>query len=215
MEKKVFNLLILDESGSMCSIEHATVSGLNETIQSIKHAQELYPEQKHFVSLMSFNSEGQKYHYDRTPVSEISLFDGKDYQPSSCTPLYDAIGSGIARLRRFVEDDDQVLVTIITDGLENASSEYDFKAVTSLMDKMKSMGWMITYIGANQDAIKTAHDLHIDNGLEYDATPEGVMAMMATERKSRGAFYTCMSECASTEEVKKKMKGFNFFQHDK
>jgi hypothetical protein len=80
---------------------------------------------------------------------------------------------------------------------------------------MKSMGWMITYIGANQDAIKTAHDLHIDNGLEYDATPEGVMAMMATERKSRGAFYTCMSECASTEEVKKKMKGFHFFQHDK
>ena len=40
MTKKVFNLIILDESGSMSSIEQATVSGLNETIQSIKNAQE-------------------------------------------------------------------------------------------------------------------------------------------------------------------------------
>lgn len=89
MVKKVFNLLILDESGSMSSIEHATVSGLNETIQSMKHAQEKYPEQEHFVSLMSFNSEGRKYHYDCTPANDIMLFDGKDYEPDSCTPLYD------------------------------------------------------------------------------------------------------------------------------
>lgn len=77
MKKKVFNLLILDESGSMCSIEKATVSGLNETIQSIRNAQKKHPEQEHFVSLMSFNSEGRKYHYERTPAEEISSFDGK------------------------------------------------------------------------------------------------------------------------------------------
>src|SRR5574344_494465 len=202
MVKKVFNLLILDESGSMSSIEQATVSGLNETIQSMKHAQEKYPEQEHFVSLMSFNSEGRKYHYDCTPANDITLFDGKDYEPDSCTPLYDAIGSGIAKLRRQVTDDDQVLVTIITDGLENDSHEYDFKAVTSLMDKMKSRGWVITYMGANQDAIKVAHDLHIDNGLEYDATPEGVRAMMEMDRKSRGALYDCVEACASRMMVK-------------
>jgi len=202
MKKKVFNLIILDASGSMCSIEKATVSGLNETIQSIKHAQTEHPEQEHFVTLMSFNSNGQVYHLDRKPANDIELFDGKDYDPNSCTPLYDAIGSGIALLRRFVEDDDQALVTIITDGLENASHEYDYKAVTALMDKMKSRGWMIIYIGANQDAIKTAHDLHIDNGLEYDATPEGVKAMMDLECKSRQRFYNRIAKCADEKSSK-------------
>lgn len=210
--KKVFNLIILDESGSMSSIEQATISGLNETLQSIKHAQKKYPEQEHFVTLMSFNSEGRKYHYDCIPVSDILLFDGKDYEPDSCTPLYDAIGSGIAKLRRTVTDDDQVLVTIITDGFENDSHEYNYKAVTSLMDKMKSRGWMITYIGANQDAIRTAHELHIDNGLEYDATPEGVKTMMAMERESRNVFYDSVSKCASPMEVKETVNG-NFFNN--
>jgi uncharacterized protein YegL len=210
MTKKVFNLIILDESGSMSSIEQATVSGLNETIQSIKNAQEKHAEQEHFVSLLSFNSEGMKYHYDCTPAKDIDLFDGKDYVPNSCTPLYDAIGCGIAKLRRGVTDDDQVLVTIITDGLENNSHEYDYMAVTSLMDKMKSRGWMITYIGANQDAIKTARELHIDNGLEYDATPAGVKAMMDIECESREEFYDCVAVYGSPLEVKEAVSNSYF-----
>lgn len=215
MKKKVFNLIVLDESGSMCSIEKATVSGLNETIQSIKRAQERHEDQEHYVSLMSFNSEGRKYYYDCTPVGEIKLFDGKDYESDSGTPLYDAIGCGIVKLRRQVIDDDQVLITIITDGLENDSHEYDYKALTSLMDKMKDRGWIITYIGANQDAVKTAHELHIDNGLEYDATPQGVMAMMTMERESRNALYDCVSECASPMMVRKIVGNSYFKKGDK
>lgn len=210
MKKKVFNLIVLDESGSMCSIEKATVSGLNETIQSIKHAQESHPEQEHFVSLLSFNSEGQKYHYDCQPACDIKLFDGKDYEPDSCTPLYDAIGSSISRLRRQVGEDDTVLMTIITDGLENASHEYSYSSITTLMDKMKARGWMITYIGANQDAIKAAHELHIDNGLNFIASPQGVAAMMKMERESRFAFYDCVDEYATPMEARKAV-GNKFF----
>lgn len=210
MKKKVFNLLILDESGSMDMIEGATISGVNETIQSIQLAQNNHPEQEHFVTLMTFNSEGIKYHFDGMSVKEIPSFSSDNYHPNYCTPLYDAIGSGISKFRRQVEDDDQVLITIITDGLENDSHEYDYKTVINLMDKMKRRGWMITYIGANQDAIKTAHDLHIDNGLEYDATPEGVKLMMEMDRKSRNNLYNCIAESKSPEEVQKKVNGKYF-----
>ena len=37
--QKVFNLIILDESGSMEMIEKQAVSGLNETLQTISNAQ--------------------------------------------------------------------------------------------------------------------------------------------------------------------------------
>lgn len=42
---KVYNLIILDKSGSMSSIAKAAISGFNETVGGIRSAQELYREQ--------------------------------------------------------------------------------------------------------------------------------------------------------------------------
>jgi hypothetical protein len=41
MKTRIFNLIILDESGSMSSIEQEAISGVNETIQTIRAAQRL------------------------------------------------------------------------------------------------------------------------------------------------------------------------------
>ena len=38
MKTKVFNLIILDESGSMSYIERQALNGLNETLQTIRRA---------------------------------------------------------------------------------------------------------------------------------------------------------------------------------
>lgn len=38
-KQRVFNLIILDESGSMATIAKQAVSGLNETFQTISNAQ--------------------------------------------------------------------------------------------------------------------------------------------------------------------------------
>ena len=49
--QRIFNLIILDESGSMQTIERQAVSGLNETFQTIINAQKENHEQRHFISL--------------------------------------------------------------------------------------------------------------------------------------------------------------------
>ena len=41
---RVYNLIILDESGSMESIKQPTINGFNELIQSIKHSLKETPE---------------------------------------------------------------------------------------------------------------------------------------------------------------------------
>jgi hypothetical protein len=51
MSQRVYNLIILDESGSMSIIEKQTISGFNETIQTISAAQRKHEGQRHFVSL--------------------------------------------------------------------------------------------------------------------------------------------------------------------
>ena len=51
---KVYNVIILDKSGSMSSIARQAVDGVNETIGSIKSAQEKNPDQEHIVTLVAF-----------------------------------------------------------------------------------------------------------------------------------------------------------------
>ena len=45
MKTRIFNLIILDESGSMQSIKQAAINGMNETVQSIKASQKKHEDQ--------------------------------------------------------------------------------------------------------------------------------------------------------------------------
>ena len=50
----VYNLIILDESGSMHSIYSQALSALNKTLNGIRNTQAEYPHQHHFVSVITF-----------------------------------------------------------------------------------------------------------------------------------------------------------------
>lgn len=59
-KQKIFNLIILDESGSMQSIKQPTIDGFNETVQTIKGIQQQHPEEEHYITLVTFNGLGIK-----------------------------------------------------------------------------------------------------------------------------------------------------------
>ncbi len=124
MKTRIFNLLVLDESGSMGSIEKQAVDSVNETLQSVRSAQEKYPEQEHYVSFVTFNSDGIKTVLDCVEARKVEDITPAQFNPACCTPLYDAIGKSVTELKKNVSEKDKVLVTIITDGYENASMEY-------------------------------------------------------------------------------------------
>ena len=52
--KRVHNLIILDESGSMSGLEKVSVGGVNETIQTIKEAYHANPEQEQLLTMVIF-----------------------------------------------------------------------------------------------------------------------------------------------------------------
>ena len=82
---KVFNLIILDESGSMQSIKQATISGFNEVVQTVKGVERQFPEQEHFISLVTFNGLGNKTLLSNEPVAKLDQIDEKKYQPEFTT----------------------------------------------------------------------------------------------------------------------------------
>lgn len=123
MKTRIFNLIILDESGSMYSIKNLAVTGVNETVQTIKSAQEQYEDQEHLVSLVTFNSKSVKTIWDRQSADSVNEIGDNDYRPNCGTPLYDAMGRALNELRGYVADNDKVLVTVITDGYEGIFSK--------------------------------------------------------------------------------------------
>ena len=121
--KNIINLMILDASGSMESIYNQALSGVNETIQTIRIGQKDHPELQQFLTLASFNS-GKDYlnvKYSASPINEVKELTREDYTTCGCTALYDAMGEMISELKRKITPEDRVLVTVITDGYENSS----------------------------------------------------------------------------------------------
>ena len=202
MKQKIFNLIVLDASGSMYSIRNEAVAGVVETIQTIRTAQDENANQEHLLSLVVFNGKRINTVYDRMPITKVPDFSKKDYLTTDNTPLYDAMGNAITNLQRYIDNDDNVLVTIITDGYENASVEWSHQRVFQLVEDLKKKNWLFTYIGANQDALEVAKSMGINHSMNYMSDAEGTKEMFRKEQFSRKVFYRKLSAGKNFYEAK-------------
>lgn len=130
-----------------------------------------------------------RYIFHDTPVDEVRDMTRADYNPSACTPLYDAIGYTVLQLfRKINRQEAKGNVTIITDGYENASRKWRLPLVQELIATLKSRGWVFSFIGANIDVERTANSLGIDSFMGFEQTQTGMEDMFECERRSRRAF---------------------------
>ena len=193
--KRVFNLIIVDESGSMSVIRKQAFFGMNETLQTVRQMQKKYPEQQQFVTLVTFDSEHTTWHYDNSPVEKTKNLLWKAYNPCAATPLYDAMGKAISKVMAQTADDDNVLVTVITDGEENCSEEWTLKMIRTMIEKLKKQNWTFTLIGTdNLDVETMAQSFAIDEHMKFEQTEEGTEAMFARERRCRERYNCYVAE---------------------
>lgn len=193
--KKVFNLIIVDESGSMSIIEKQALMGLNETLETVKKIQKAHPEMEQRVTLLTFDSTHTRFIYDNVRANDTHTLSRRDYCPGGATPLYDAIGIGISKLNAQTEPADNVLVTIITDGEENCSEEYNLKMVKNLIEKLKKQNWTFTLIGTdNLDVEGMAGSLSIDDHMAFPEDAKGTTEMFMKGNVARCNFNTMLAE---------------------
>ena len=199
--KRVFNMIIVDESGSMCVIKPQALAGINETIDTVKKMQKMHPEMEQRISLLTFDSCHKTFKYDNVRAESAHRLGIKDYNPGGGTPLYDAIGIAISKLNAQTSEHDNVLVTIITDGEENSSMEYNLRMIKTLISKMKKQGWTFTLIGTdNLDVEGMARSMNIDNHLAFTQDAKGTKEMFARESRARMRYNESLSMgCAMPE----------------
>ena len=221
---QVFNLVILDKSGSMESIRQEAIDGYNETLGAIRAAQLKHMDtQEHFVSLAAFCDCGIDMIYDKTPIKDAEKLTKEKYEPCCCTPLFDAIGKTVKKLKADIKDveDAAVLVTIITDGYENSSKEWTGPAIKKLIDDCKEEGWMFSFIGAGVDVVKVAMTISVTNTVVWEKTTQGTKAVFENENEAQGRFYDKMAKARacipnmSSEDRKKLRQQFSQEYYDK
>ena len=186
---KVYNLIILDESGSMQSIKKTIMNGFNEVVQTIKSVALEYPEQEHTVTFVSFNSSGIKKIHENSKIESLNQIDDRSYQPNGGTPLFDAMGASFFNLNWIIEKENpknyNVLVTILTDGEENASKEHTGESIKEIIELYKSKNWTFTYIGANHDVNLFASRISINNVMKFETSEEDMQRMFIRDRNAR------------------------------
>ena len=147
---------VIDCSGSMEPFTDRTISGFNEFIQSSPKEAKL--------SLLLF-SDKVTVVYENVPVAKVEPLTKETYKPSGFTALLDGIGKAIelenAKAKSWADDDQDITILIMTDGEENSSKEYTKARINSLITKHKMYGWKFIFMGANQDAIRTAGEFSI------------------------------------------------------
>lgn len=192
-ESHIYNLIILDESGSMHSIRPQALSGANETLQTIRLAQKENPDDHQMVSFVTFDSGSSRPDVRALilcdPIDKVEDIREDQYRPYGGTPLYDAMGLSITKLKTVVKEGDHVLVTVITDGMENSSTHYNAAMIKELVDSLSKQGWAFTFIGANQDSHRTASGLGIRSAMDFEASDRGSSMMWHKMHSGNREFY--------------------------
>ena len=196
---QIHNLIIVDESGSMGGLEKVTIGGINETIATIKKAQEDFADkQQHYLTLVTFDTGGQgippiRVHMDAEPIDRIAGF--ADYHPRGGTPLFDAMGESLTSLHERIKGDENAtgVVTVITDGMENASRKWTGEALRQLIEQLKEEGWTFSYMGSCHDVVEVTMKLSIDHVMEFDHDMVGASNTWHRDSSSKRAYYERMS----------------------
>ena len=168
-------VFILDRSGSMAGLESDTIGGFNAMLE--KQRKESGDA---LVTTVLFDNQYELLH-DRIPLAGVSNITERDYFVRGTTALLDAIGITIRKIVQAHKHTAEAMrpgktmFVIITDGMDNASREYNAQRVRAMIEEEKRYGWEFLFLGANIDAISAASHIgiHADRAVNYCADAEG------------------------------------------
>ncbi|MDW0117464.1 hypothetical protein QTL97_11000 [Sporosarcina thermotolerans] len=177
MKKGLTELIfILDRSGSMSGLEADTIGGYNAMLQKQKKGQG-----EAVITTVLFDDSYEILH-DRVNLRTVEPMTDDEYFVRGTTALLDAVGktilqiSNAQKLAAEEERAENILFVITTDGMENASREFNYEKVRNMIEHQKNkFGWEFLFLGANIDAIATANLFGIeeDRATNYYADSDG------------------------------------------
>jgi uncharacterized protein YegL len=196
---------VLDKSGSMQGVAEAVVEGYNDYLGELREqgGDTLY-------SLTTFNTDFEHVCVG-DPLERVPDLDHVRYRPDGMTALYDAIAHAVleteGRLKAAGRDEEKVLVVVMTDGLENSSTDYDAHGIAELVRSYDERpNWTFVYLGAGHANISDAQ--HAAAGMGYrDANAMLWSADPVSTRKSMHS----LAQATGQRRLSRELKSERFF----
>jgi uncharacterized protein YegL len=164
--------MIIDESGSMGMARDATIAGFNEFVAGQKAAEATAG--AGYLTLIKFDSPHIKTVYAARPLNEVPVLDHTGYTPNGGTNLLDAIGNAINSVNKVLtekkkKDRPGVIITIMTDGEENASRSFNNQQIKDMVAAAEKADWTFQFLGANIDAfsVGSTFGMSASNSVNY------------------------------------------------
>ncbi|MDB9495550.1 VWA domain-containing protein [Spirulina subsalsa CS-330] len=170
-------ICIIDRSGSMNSIKSDAIGGFNAFLEE----QKKLPSEAN-LTYIQFDTEYEVVHENK-PLKAVDPIDKNVFIPRGATALLDAIGKTLdatgKRLAHTPEKNkpEKVIVVILTDGHENASTQYNQSKIKEMISHQREQySWEFIFLAANQDAFSEATKIGIDakNSFDFAATNQGI-----------------------------------------
>jgi len=181
MKSTIHYALILDQSGSMQSLKKEVVSSYNEQIEAIRKIKKENPGSEIKFTFCIFNDEINLKLVNQN-IDKLKKIKPNEYQPNSCTALYDAIGLTFMKTRNHIKSNDQVFFAIFTDGLENASTDFTANDIQKLLTQATEKGWQVKFFCRNEDNLFYKQHLGIsDRQMMNVSLNEAGLKAMETE----------------------------------
>jgi len=196
-------VVVLDDSSSMQSCLEATISGFNEFIAGQK-TDAKQSGIKTLVSLFKFNGSHVTCVFDRQDVETVEPLTKKTYNPSGNTNLLDAMGGVLMKINELLTaknkaDRESVIVTVLTDGEENASRTFKNTDIKGMVEKAQGKSWAFMFLGANIDAFSTSSSLGFSthNTMQYDT--RNIASTMASASRMANSLKSELSKGVSLD----------------
>lgn len=169
---------ILDRSGSMSFIKDDVIGGFNSFV---KEQQKLGDDAT--MTLILFDNNYDVVYSDKN-IDCVKKLTDDTYVPRGTTALYDAVGRAINEVKSRMKcgKPGRVLFSIITDGYENASREYNKCQITNLIKECKcKYDWEFIYLSASLTAFKDSDAIGIGKSqtFQFSQTSNGYRGMTA------------------------------------
>lgn len=189
---KTYVAFVLDKSGSMASVQDATISTFNEQIEKIERDS---ADIKTNVSLITFNDRVDVVYLNES-VKKLEKLTTKTYAPNGMTAMYDAVGDTLDKLEAVKDSKKEnvaFLVLVVSDGAENSSKRHTQSNIAERIQKLQqTKRWTFTYLGANQDLSDISAKLNIPimNTASFVASNAGLKTASVMTRSAIGNYYS-------------------------
>lgn len=148
--------LLLDRSGSMGTLWNEAIGSINGYVKNLTPATKVY--------LATFDNVSYDVIRD-CKAKEWKDVKSTEVTPRGVTPLYDSCGKIMSEAES--KKSKKTMLVVMTDGYENASTEYSKEAIKARVEAWDKKDWEVVFLGANFDKVD---DVSKQVGVTLDKT---------------------------------------------